>query len=844
MRATPLLAVAAITIALLLTQGGARSEEESDSALATDHLGALRHAVVIGIDDYKDRGFPSSKASEIDALGVLSVLLDPLRGGVLRSNARSLIGSEATAAKIRSALGDLATVPREATVLVYFAGHGARKGDSAYWVAQDSKKRDLSGTALAAEEIQKLLAAIPAERVLLIQECGDAEDLQRYRGAGYAFLSAARTEPSVFTRCLIEGLMGVADGDVSGVIDLQELAENLEERMRAERKKNRGLKRPLLSLEGIDEPSRFLLAIEAEMFREGLEEDEEAETRRRARLDALTALSESDSITPEQGDLGRHFLGTLEEGLGPLELEQRAMFLDLAEGRLDPKHATAAMAALRRADRRTLVVPDEFGTIKEAMAAAAAGDTVFLKAGRYNERIVLKSGIHLMGEGREKTVVRIVPGQVEILLAEDCAWGSIEHMQLDGSGGETIGEWRPDGIHLERSSLRIHDCLVHSLLGCGLYLNGAGSNPVVSECTIEQNGQDGVLFRDTDGGRISDCICRSNGKLGIQIRKCRGTVVVRDCLCELDKEAGIGVCGGSDASLEKNISRSNGGHGIIGWEKGTSVTLRGNTCSNNAIYGVYLVQRAGATATNNDCSQNKEGGIVASGMGTHAAITGNRCLENDLSEKGERAGIAFCEGAGGEAASNTCDDNAWGILVRGPGTTVRLLGNKCRRNATAGIGFSEAAPGNAARNECDKNQLGISVSRTDVTLQDNVVRRNTMHGIAIGTRATATATGNHCEKNEQAGIHVTDMGTRAELSKNECVSNGTHGIQFARGAAGTAEDNDCNENEAFGIVAFDNATRPTFRGNRCKGNGRAGIGKQDGAAPVIAGDNVQSGNGK
>ncbi len=111
------------------------------------------------------------------------------------------------------------------------------------------------------------------------------------------------------------------------------------------------------------------------------------------------------------------------------------------------------------------------------------------------------------------------------------------------------------------------------------------------------------------------------------------------------------------------------------------------------------------------------------------------------------------------------------------------------------------------------------------------------------TRATGAASGNRCDENEQDGIHVTGIGTSAELQKNTCISNGSHGIRFAEGASGTADDNDCSKNKAFGIVAIDSGTRPTFRRNRCTDNGRAGIGKERGAAPVIESSNTQSGNG-
>ena len=861
-----------VAVAVLFSLHAAHAEEESAEAeapvQAAEYLGTQRYALVIGIDAYADGGIPDLRNSETNARGVLAVLADPQTGGLPEANVQSLLGAEATAPKIRAALGRLGQVPREATVFVYFAGHGAAAGESAYWVPQDAKASDLPATAIAASEVRRLLEQVPAERILLVMDCFHAPGLggesgaevdpkvvlARYHGKRHATLGAAGSKEhaidaqgswrSVFTHYLVEGLSGQAEADGDGVVALSELATYVGRRVRAEARKRPGLERPVVDLEGVPEPSQFFLTIEQEGFRDRLLEDEPAQTRRRERLAALTALVAEDRITTEQGQLGRNMLGGLEEGFASLELEQRTMFFDLAEGRLDPEHLTGALAAVRRADRRTLVVPDEFQTIQAAIDAGAPGDTVFVKEGRYDERVVFKTGLCLRGEGREQTVLRMVPGEKEMLLAQDCAWGTIESLQLDGTGGEKIGDWSPDGIHLERSSVRIRDCLSYNCLGGGLYASGAGSRPHVQECAFEKNGQDGLCFDGTHGGMIVDCICRSNGAVGLQVRQSRGAVTVRACQCEFNVQAGIGVCAGSTATVTGNDCPNNGGHGIIVWDKETSVTLEDNTCSGNEIYGIYVVLRASAVANRNDCSRNKESGFVVSGVGSRATVVGSRCLDNDTSETGSKCGIVFTDGAAGEATSNTCDGNACGILVTGSSTSARLRDNTCRRNEASGIEFSEAAKGHAIANRCEENGQGITVSRAEATLEANTLQRNRVNGLLICVRGTGKASGNRCEENEEAGILVTDMGTRAELLKNTCASNGSHGIQFARGAGGTADGNDCRGNKAFGIVAFDSGTRPTFRRNLCTDNGSAGIGQRDGAAPVVEGDNVLSGNGR
>ncbi|MCJ7423327.1 right-handed parallel beta-helix repeat-containing protein [Candidatus Bathyarchaeota archaeon] len=71
------------------------------------------------------------------------------------------------------------------------------------------------------------------------------------------------------------------------------------------------------------------------------------------------------------------------------------------------------------ADSRTIVVPDDFQKIQEAINNAADGDLIFVKSGVYAERLTVNITISLLGESSGKVIVESGKGEDTILLQAD-----------------------------------------------------------------------------------------------------------------------------------------------------------------------------------------------------------------------------------------------------------------------------------------------------------------------------------------------------------------------------------------------------------------------------------------
>jgi pectin methylesterase-like acyl-CoA thioesterase len=70
---------------------------------------------------------------------------------------------------------------------------------------------------------------------------------------------------------------------------------------------------------------------------------------------------------------------------------------------------TALQSTTVKAQPKTIVVPDEYLKINDAIDNANAGDTVFVKKGLYNQAVYVNKPITLMGEDSKQTIIHGVP---------------------------------------------------------------------------------------------------------------------------------------------------------------------------------------------------------------------------------------------------------------------------------------------------------------------------------------------------------------------------------------------------------------------------------------------------
>jgi len=213
------------------------------------------YAVIVGVAKYKNlTAGQQLQFPERDAASIKTILINPEGGSFKEENVHTLIGSQATLARIRDEIGNwLPSKAQEGDrVLIYFAGHGFIDPNSGrgYLAPYDIDPKNIANTGYPMEELGQVIGSKihAGSKVLLTDACHsgaisptEAESvshkllsltqslfsLTASRDRETSFETAALGGGhGVFTYYVVRGLEGAADvSPRDGVVTADELAE-------------------------------------------------------------------------------------------------------------------------------------------------------------------------------------------------------------------------------------------------------------------------------------------------------------------------------------------------------------------------------------------------------------------------------------------------------------------------------------------------------------------------------------------------------------------------------------------------------------------------------------------
>jgi hypothetical protein len=182
---------------------------------------------------------------------------------------------------------------------------------------------------------------------------------------------------------------------------------------------------------------------------------------------------------------------------------------------------------------RTILVPQDYLTISQAMDFAQSGDTIEVSEGTYNETISVKPGVKLLSANPQNTIIDGGTSDVVVYIGGD---SEISGFIIMNSGPD----WWDAGIWItEGSPLVSRNIVVGNSMGIVSYCySSCSGQPRIENNIVFQNQADGILAHNIAPIILNNTVVQ-NGNAGIAVDTA-GTI------------------------LTNNISSENGAVGIVG----------------------------------------------------------------------------------------------------------------------------------------------------------------------------------------------------------------------------------------------------------------------------------------
>ena len=323
-----------------------------------------------------------------------------------------------------------------------------------------------------------------------------------------------------------------------------------------------------------------------------------------------------------------------------------------------------------QAESKTLVVPDDYASVQEAVDHAADGDTVLVKRGTYNGSVVIDKRISLIGDDKAGSVILgdwSLNGTVVLVQHDDVVVKNLALKAIRNSG------YSGRGVHL----LHVQHCHVldcNFVCGVGVWLYGS------SACTVERNKIDGTAVSLPN-------------TIGIQVGYSEGNSI-----------------------LENTVEGYSYGYGVnFAFSSGNF--LVGNQLSNN-YYGILVRESENNTVTDNDVKTSMSIFVAP----TDQAMRGSYGIRLQHSSNNSVADNSFSDCPKGvrivASSDNLVENNLIsgsryvGLEVAEDSNHNQITANNIIDNG-AGAEFVNSSSNHIYGNSFTNNEVTITISSTD-----------------------------------------------------------------------------------------------------------------------------------
>ena len=446
----------------------------------------------------------------------------------------------------------------------------------------------------------------------------------------------------------------------------------------------------------------------------------------------------------------------------------------------------------------TVVVPDDFFTIQEAINNAFEGGTIFVKSGIYYEHVVVNKTVSLVGEDVSTTII-------------------------DGNNTGHVLHILSDYVNVTGFTIQNSGNIHTPNMDAGVCLNGT-MGCTISENRAINNGFSAISLIYSSWNTITSNNLSGAGWGGIHLMGSIRNVVSGNVIS--DKYGGINghVSSNYNNITENNIMNST--HGMF-YHASHHNRIWGNNMSNIAIEGIWLQDKVNYNVVTENRLVNATVAIRLQGPNYSNIVSGNFLANGQCAIRVQNAGYT-------EICNNTIVHNygdEWDAGIRlDSASYTRIHSNLIVDNGRGIVLYTSSPYVSIYENNVTNNDYGIRVAMggsSYVNISDNYVANNRGYGIDItgfgggGGSDYATIARNLIVNNTFEAVGLGIDSSHNTVVENTMIGNGHAGVTLERYSNyNTIIQNNIIEN-AYGIC-FDlytvNSTHNTIFNNNMINN--------------------------
>jgi parallel beta-helix repeat protein len=394
----------------------------------------------------------------------------------------------------------------------------------------------------------------------------------------------------------------------------------------------------------------------------------------------------------------------------------------------------SSVLIIRLAKAETIIVPDNYPKIQEAINNAEEGDTVFVRNGTYPENVVVNKTVVLVGESKESTIIN--DSQAGSVVTVNASNVEVSGFTIMNSGAAWEGNWWDSGILLVNCS----DCRIlnNSVTSnwCGIWLQGSAKNTVAGN-NVSANLMRGIVLVESVNNTVVENSAADNEE-GISLLYSFNNSLSSNVLA--GNQYNFGVIGETPDQFIQNIDTSNmvdgkpvyyllnksdivinpstyPSVGFLALINSRNVTVEGLEVENNTE-GLLLANTTDSWIMNNKFANNVYGiSLVIS--------TNNMVRENNVTIN--EHGVELAYSGSNIVSGNSIAKNRGGVVLISADNNT-LTGNDFAENSVHGVNLIDSRFNVLAENNFVLNTYGVWLdSSTDNRFYHNNFIGNTHH---------------------------------------------------------------------------------------------------------------------